>query len=140
MIDKPAHIRKPDKFLQSLQEKLLAAKGKAYYTYLEVINKHFGEAIAAEANDLRHTRPDRKLSPASLCELLVKFGFASHRMGTLARILELQNVIPTGAYQDLRERGFKPTAVLKNVGYKPCPQCWRWHDEDEAICDRCNHD
>lgn len=120
----------PEKMRQAIIErtmkKFVLAKGKDYYLYLKVLDKHLGQQITDRAYDMMSEQGKTGLSFADLCHLLVQFDFPANRMKSLMSILENHKVIPSNMYRKTKHLGVR--ASLIELGYEKCPNpdCWRW--------------
>ena len=121
--------------IKHTMKKFVTAKGKEYYLYLKVLNKHMGDELVSAVDTMRENSDSGLLSYADLCHLLVSFEFPANRMASMISILEKRRAILTGR-TDAYIKKFGVAASLKELGYEKCPNpdCWRWY-ADYCTCD-----
>jgi Zn-dependent peptidase ImmA (M78 family)/DNA-binding XRE family transcriptional regulator len=93
--------------IKSNSEKIADAFAKYFLLPQSSITMRF-EELASETGG--------KLSPAGLCTIANDFGVSVEAM---VLRLEGERLIATGKYQELKERGFKPTKVREKLGLLP---------------------
>lgn len=116
-------------------QRFVTAKGKDYYLYLRLLDKHLHEDLTQAIETMRATKTSGLLSYADMCHLLVMFSFPANRMKSLMTILENHRLIPAGSHNKTKHHGVR--ASLVELGYEKCPNsdCWRWFDE-HCVCEK----
>lgn len=84
--------------------------GKAYYEELRAILAEIGPALKADAEAMRDDAG--KLTVRALCQLALKYTL---NVKATCEALEDMRILPTGTYDGLKDRGFKPMAMLRQV-------------------------
>ncbi len=108
------------------------ARGKRYYALLKAALSIRGLEIYCEVKSARELKG--KLSPVDLCHYSVHFGFPMNRVKPFAEWLEETGVIPSGIYRRIKERGFKPMAIMQKMGIIECKECHRPYYLEESAC------
>ena len=100
----------------ALMEAFRYARGSRYYALLKAILSIKGKEIYDTARQVK--ADTNKIVIADLFKLLVQFQFPPNRMKPLVEWLEETQVIPSGAYKRLKERGLKIRQGLDMLGYE----------------------
>ena len=87
-----------------MTNQLNCLRGLAYYTRLKIILTEFGEQLAEDA------RQQEKITPVVIGALALKY---SLNFKATCEWLEECNVIPTGVYDRLMERGVRVSDIFE---------------------------
>ena len=90
-----------------------SARGQRYYSLLKTILHIQGQSIVQEAQSCIDEYGTLRVM--DLVYLSIRFRFGRNRVRPLAEWLEENRIIPTGAYDRMKERGFKPSSVWARV-------------------------
>lgn len=93
-----------------LSEQFQTAKGEQYYAILKAILSIKGKAIYDKAVEIN--AQNGKFTPVDIAYLSILFGFEM-RMKALCEWLEECQFLPTGLYEDLREKGMGVRDMLE---------------------------
>lgn len=117
-----------------VMKKFVTARGKAYYTYMAVLQKHLADDLAKLVAERREERENRKLSFADMCHILVAVQFPANRMKSLIEILENLKLINRIPHERFKHLGVRDSLI--KLGYEKCPNpdCWRWYT---CYCPEC---
>ena len=84
--------------------------GKAYYDELKQILAEIGPALQADAESLKST--NGALTVGDLCRLALKYTL---NVKATCEALEDMRILPCGMYDSLKQRGFQPMAMLREI-------------------------
>lgn len=93
--------------LESVIRSLSVSRGEAYYGNLKYYLSQKGQQIAESALDV--IQSSGRFTLANLLDLADKYRFPRSRIKIIAEWLEDCRVLPSGSYEKLLRRGFKPT-------------------------------
>lgn len=99
--------------MDAMIEAFTVARGQQYYSLWKAILTVIGKAICDEIRDIE--QETGKITPADLVYLCIKFRLPPNRFKPMVEWLEENRIIPTGTYDDMKERGFKPTLAWPKV-------------------------
>lgn len=88
------------------------ARGERYYALLKAILVIQGQNICEAMQQIRDENSDR-FTPVDLAGLVLAFGWPENRMKPLAEWLEECQFIPAGMYEYLKDKGMKPSDVIR---------------------------
>ena len=106
-----ALMRQVEEYEMTLTEKLKVARGKGYFTVLKAILAECGQQMADDARDTINQN-EGKYTTLDIGKLAVKYDL---NFKATCEWLEESQVIPTGTYIRLKERGLKATEVLETA-------------------------